>query len=277
MSNPISPARTIPALKNCQEGCIHQLKAGGFSPLTYKEEVKRFFPTDKSVGFHTWNFMKTDYSIKEIPKQQTYEWFLYKHYAHRIPSISFSYGLFKNNELVGVCTYGTPASSTLLNGICGKEYSQSVKELNRLVLDDNRKNLASFFIAKTFKLLPTPLIIVSYADTSQNHIGYVYQALNFIYTGLSSKFLDPKVKGLERQHHATYAHGMNNKQLKDKFGDKLYFKERARKHRYIIFIGNKTEKKQMFKNLKYKIFPYPKGDNKNYDASYKPTIQKTLF
>jgi len=33
----------------------------------------------------------------------------------------------------------------------------------------------------------------------------------------------------------------------------------------------------MKKNLKYGIEPYPKGQNKNYDASYKPNIQTTLF
>ena len=33
----------------------------------------------------------------------------------------------------------------------------------------------------------------------------------------------------------------------------------------------------MLKNLKYEIKPYPKGKNKRYDASYKPTTQATLF
>ena len=33
----------------------------------------------------------------------------------------------------------------------------------------------------------------------------------------------------------------------------------------------------MFKNLKYKVFPYPKGQNTNYDASYKTTTQTELF
>ncbi len=113
---------------------------------------------------------------------------------------------------------------------------------------------------------------MSYADSGQGHIGYVYQACNFIYTGLSSKFLDPKVKGLENQHHATYAHGLTNTQLKEKFGDKLYYVERSRKHRYIYFAGCHELKAE----LKYPILPYPKGDNKRYDASYKPRVQGVL-
>ena len=31
-----------------------------------------------------------------------------------------------------------------------------------------------------------PKIVVSYADTSKGHVGYVYQATNFIYTGMSA-------------------------------------------------------------------------------------------
>ena len=180
------------------------------------------------------------------------------HYAHRKPSISYAYGLYDGNELIGCCTYGTPASSTLLRGVCGDEYKSQVKELNRLVLKYNRKNEASYLIAKSLSLLPRPLIIVSYADTSQGHEGVVYQATNFLYTGLSSKFRDPKVRGLEHQHHATYAHGMTNAQLKAKYGDRLYFTERPRKHRYIMFLGSKVERKRMIKVLRYKVLPYPK-------------------
>ncbi len=75
--------------------------------------------------------------------------------------------------------------------------------------------------------------------------------------------MDPKVKGLEHQHHASYAHGMTNDQLREKFGDRLYFKERSRKHRYIMFLGSKVQKKKMLKALKYKIEKYPKGPTVN--------------
>ena len=33
----------------------------------------------------------------------------------------------------------------------------------------------------------------------------------------------------------------------------------------------------MIKNLAYKVEPYPKGNNKKYDASYEPTTQGVLF
>jgi hypothetical protein len=53
--------------------------------------------------------------------------------------------------------------------------------------------------------------------------------------------------------------------------------ERPRKHRYFMFLGSKTERKKMRSKLVYDIVPYPKGDNKRYDASYEPNVQLTLF
>lgn len=220
-----------------------------------------------------------NYQVKPIDYQDCKEWFLKKHYAHRIPPIEFCFGLYDNNILIGVCSYGTPVSSVL------RELFPSYKlyELNRLVVSDNLpKNTLSFFVAQTFKFLPKPSVLVSYADTSQNHHGYIYQATNWIYTGLSAKFMDYMVKGMEHLHGASVfdmSRGQENRVewLKQKFGDKLYMKERPRKHRYFYFIGDKRDKKKMRKELPYQLEPYPKGENKRYDASYKPTTQTKLF
>lgn len=199
------------------------------------------------------------YSVAKIDRETCVPFFLEIHYAHRIPSVSYAYGLFLNGQLEGVVSYGTPASSTLCRGVCGDDYQKLVVELNRLVLRSNRKNEASRLIAASFRLLPKPLIIVSFADTEQKHSGIVYQATNFIYTGLSAKFKDPKVKGLEHQHHATYARGLSYADLRAKFGEEnVYFVERSRKHRYIKFLGSRKQIAEMTKALRYTVHSYPK-------------------
>jgi hypothetical protein len=67
----------------------------------------------------------------------------------------------------------------------------------------------------------------------------------------------------------------------NRFGDnkgKIVKKEKMLPtHRYIYFHGSKKEKKQMHKSLKMKLYDYPKGQNKRYDSSYKPTTQTKLF
>jgi len=211
-----------------------------------------------SRQFNIFDPTTADYAIQLIDSKETYGYLRDIHYAHRIPSISYAYGLFKDQEIVGVVTYGTPASSTLCKGICGDDWQKYVLELNRLVLEYNLPNEASRLVAASLRLLPKPRIIVSFADTAQNHLGIVYQATNFIYTGLSTKFRDVKVRGLEHQHHATYGHGLSYKEIKEKYGeDNVYFVDRSRKHRYITFIGNRKEKQTMRSALKYKVLPYP--------------------
>ena len=124
-------------------------------------------------------------SVQQIKPQETYEWFLKKHYAKRIPPITYAFGLFDKTNLMGVITYGSPPSRSLCVGLCGEKYSDIVLELNRLCLQDNNNNEASFIISHSLRLLPKPKIVVSYADTSMGHVGYVYQATNFIICRIS--------------------------------------------------------------------------------------------
>jgi len=208
-------------------------------------------------------------------------WLLQKHYAKRMCPISYAFGLYDNDELVGVVTYGTPSSSPLRTGICGPQFGDLVVELNRLCCD-NQPNRASFLIGRSLKMLPKPLIVVSYADMEQGHVGYVYQATNFIYTGLSAKRTDWRIKGQEHLHGATIAdmsRGQPNRAqwMREKFGDDFYLKDRSRKHRYIFFLGTKKQKQQMVEALKYPVEPYPKGESKKYDVGGSVKTQQLLF
>jgi len=208
-------------------------------------------------------------------------WLLRKHYAKRMCPISHAFGLYDDEKLIGVVTYGIPSSSALRMGICGSEYIENVMELNRLCCD-NQSNMASMLVGRSLQMLPKPLIVVSYADIEQGHVGYVYQATNFIYTGLSAKRTDWKIKGMEHLHGATIAdmsRGQKNRAnwMREKFGDNFYLQDRSRKHRYIFFLGNKYEKQAMLKALKYKIEPYPKGESKRYNAGGKVQTQQLLF
>jgi len=169
--------------------------------------------------------------IKSIDYQDCKEWFLKKHYAKRIPQISYCFGLYDDIKLIGVCSFGKPPSPALCVGVCGVENTSKVFELNRLIVDDNLpKNTLSFFLAKCLKLLPNELIIVSYADTSQNHHGYIYQATNWFYTGLSVKMMERYDIENPKKHSRT----ISNKKGVDY--ESLAIRERPRKHRYIFLL-----------------------------------------
>lgn len=204
--------------------------------------------------------LQDDYRVERISYQEAMELIIANHYLHRKAPCSMAFGLIDNktNETKGVVIYGVSASSTLLRGICGDDEAKNVYELTRLWIDDSvAKNGESFLIGRTLKQLDKE-IVVSFADSSQQHVGVVYQATNFLYTGLSAKFKDPKVKGLEHQHHATYANGLTNAQVREKFGDLVYWVERPRKHRYVFFNASGRRRKELVAKLRYKVQPYPK-------------------
>lgn len=201
--------------------------------------------------------MKDQYQVKQISYQDTKPFILDIHYAKRMPSISYAYGLFDAEDLIGIISYGSPPSPALCKGIAGEENKSLVIELNRLVLKHNKKNQASMLIGASFKLLPKPRIIVSYADTEQEHTGVVYQATNFIYTGLSDKRKEWRLIG-SNMHSKTVCETYTLEERKNN-KDKFEHVDRPRKHRYIYLIGNKNEKKKLLKDLKYKVQEYPKS------------------
>lgn len=220
--------------------------------------------------------------VLPIKNEETHDWFLRVHYAKRIPSISYAFGLFEGQDMLGVVTYGTPPSPSLCEGVAGKANAPSVLELNRLALARPVKNGPSFLVAHSLKLLPKPSIVVSYADCEQGHVGYVYQATNFLYTGLSAKRTDWKVRGMEHLHSKTISDMADGQEspveyMRARFGDDFYLEDRPRKHRYVYICANKKDRKRILSELMYQTEPYPKGDSRRYEIDYLPATQSQLF
>lgn len=196
-------------------------------------------------------------SFKEITRKETEDYIKNYHYLHRMPPLSFAYGAYDEDRLVGVLTFGKPPSNSLCEGICGKAYSKHVIELNRLyTLDETPKNTESQFISYGLRDLKKKgdFIIVSYADSGMGHNGYIYQATNWLYTGTNNERTDIYV-GKE-------AHSKNYNDAQRGF---VVRSVRSVKHRYVYFVGNKRFTKQAKKDMNYPIHDeYPKGDNSHY-------------
>ena len=160
--------------------------------------------------------IKDKYVVKSIDTYQCKEWLIYKHYAKRLPSISYSFGLYDTeNILNGVLTFGMPPSSTLAESICGESFKKNVLELNRLVINDGlEKNVLSYFVSKCLIMIPKPNIIVSFSDANMGHNGYIYQACNFLYTGESSNTTKLIDKDGKEFHFRNIGHYQKNNRLK---------------------------------------------------------------
>ena len=193
--------------------------------------------------------------VRTITYQEAKWMIMNIHYARRMPCVTNAYGLFSGIELIGVVTFGQPASPSLCKGIAGEENKMHVLELNRLVILPGYEgnNNASFLVGNALKMLPNHTFVVSYADWGGwGHVGYVYQATNFLYTGLTKARTDKYSEGHSR-HYAK---------------DETRRQPRSAKHRYVFLVGDKKERKMMLAQLNYPIIPeYPKGESRHYDTN----------
>lgn len=152
---------------------------------------------------------KAKYTFVPIDKHAATDMVVTHHYAHRKCPISWAWGVREGDKLVGVLTVGKPVSWSVMCSLVGEtpeimktdEHSRArdVYELNRLWCADGLpKNIESRFIGwclRELKKIRPTLILVSYADGSKGHVGLVYQATNWNYTGQSLPFKDICVEG----------------------------------------------------------------------------------
>ena len=107
------------------------------------------------------------------------------HYAKSVPVNPIGYNVYNDkNEWCGVILYAYGANKNL-----GTQYNLplgGVLELVRVALNGKQEQ-TSKALALTIKCIkkdvPMCQLIVSYADCDQDHLGTIYQATNWIYTG----------------------------------------------------------------------------------------------
>jgi hypothetical protein len=208
-----------------------------------------------------------------IEKAQATELIVKHHYLHRKPLVSWAFGIIRDGEIVGVCTFGKPMWSVQV-GVTGgalwdvrknKGRWRDVFELNRLWIaaDVTDHCIESKFVAWCLRELKKEnpnLILISYADgsvtnsvTRKNHVGVVYQAGGWIYTGLSSPWVDITIEGKDHRSVPKKLQGERIGNRRTWAGVSTVRKKRSRKHRYVKFL-NRTDEGL----LAWKRLPYPK-------------------
>lgn len=184
----------------------------------------------------------------------------YSHGHHGGPSPCV--GAFDaNDRLVGVCMFATPCSENVRAKPFGWEERDRVTELHRLaLLDECPRNSESTMISASLRILlsykPQIRCVVSFADPTQGHLGTIYQATNFLYTGRSGRatfYLDsdgrlrhPRQNGVNITSEDALRLGWTPTQ-------------RDGKMRYIMVIApDRRERRFWQERLSFSSLPYPK-------------------
>lgn len=172
-----------------------------------------------------------------------------------------NFGLFLKDRLIGVAVFHTVSAPETVQGCFGLERNEQygIWELGRLVIhpDYNGQNYTSWFLARAIKRLRKEAevrALISYADADY-HKGYIYQATNFKYFGMTNK----KKDFWRRESDGTYVKQSRGRTK----GVEGEWRNRSRKHRYML-VYDQTLK------TKWKEEPYPKGEQLGpieYDAN----------
>lgn len=198
------------------------------------------------------------YTIREVTYDVAMAIVTTRHYLRRRAPCSIAFGLYLSDNLRGIVCYGTPSSAPLRSGIAGPENACNVAELTRLwVCDSVPRNGESYLIGRTLKRAGKELI-VSYAEPCQGHLGIVYQATNWLYTGLSAKRTNWVIEGKD-VHCQTLADKFTAEEIRNRFGDAFRIEDRPQKHRYVYINAKGRRRDELLRALRYPIMPYPKG------------------
>ena len=201
-----------------------------------------------------------NYRVERVDYKTAMDLVVREHYLHRKGPCSVAFGLFLGDQLKGVVCYGTPSSAPLRRGIAGPENAGNVVELTRLwVCDSVPRNGESFLIGRTVRHAGKE-IVVSYAEVDQGHVGTVYQATNWLYTGLSAKRTNWVVEGVDL-HCQTLADKHSAEEIRARYGSMFSLQPRPRKHRYVFINARGRRREELLAALRYPISAYPKRES----------------
>lgn len=197
------------------------------------------------------------YIVKKISCKTAKEYIKKNHYSHGCHNgPSPCYGLFDEEELIGVLMFATPCSENVRASIFGEQYKDWVTELHRLhILDCTPKNTESWFISRCLKLLkqdkPQIKAILSFSDMTEGHSGVIYKATNAYRLGTTGKAKFYKDEQGRLRHPRQNGVNITEQMAKEK-GWKSEIREA--KNRYLYIIANsKVERKHLIKMCKYNL------------------------
>lgn len=206
-----------------------------------------------------------NWSVKELSKKDCEIWITNKHYSKRMSIYWKGFGLVSpSGKIEGAVVYGQPSPPIQKHSFKDREFK--LYELGRLVVQTKIKNAASFLISNSLNQLEKHCAIVSYADEANGHVGIVYQATNWIYTGatISHDHLY-LIDGVKTHPMTLRDQGITNPKQWAKENNIKTIKP-DKKHRYFFLRGNKKQIKKMKAAFRYDVVKeYPKKQKTMYD------------
>ena len=209
--------------------------------------------------------------VKPIPFLVAKELLVREHYLHSFPGgTQLTFGVFCGKRLMGALALGAgPAQAYAL---VGDAEPRDCMALTRLWLSNelprNSESLCIGILLRALKQHTNLKFLVSYADPTQGHVGVIYQATNWLYTGLSqgTPLYDIGDGRLYHSRTLSQIYGTHSVKYLQQRGIPVRSVPQLSKHRYFYFLDRSWKER-----LKVPILPYPKAfgsPEENEEAVY---------
>ena len=127
--------------------------------------------------------LKLDWCSHEAARHAVEKW----HYSRRMPFGKMArVGVWERAEFVGCVLFGYSATPNVAKG--AGLHQHEIVELTRVALRKHESavsRIVSVALLMLRKHCPGLRLVVSFADADQEHVGTIYQAGNWLYTGHS--------------------------------------------------------------------------------------------
>jgi hypothetical protein len=201
-------------------------------------------------------------SVRPIPFLAAKKMLVENHYLHSLPGgTKLAFGVFLNHNLFGTITFG--AGPSLVYSLVEDAQPEDCLTLTRLWLSDqlpsNSESRVISVALRAIRKFTHVKFVVTYADPSHEHMGTIYQATNFLYTGLSEKMPLFDIGDGKPRHSRTLSHSYGTHSIKYLVSNGVNVKiiPQAAKHRYIYFLDQSWGNR-----LQPQVLPYPKKEEK---------------
>jgi len=176
------------------------------------------------------------------------------HYSKTLPANKSNYlGAWEDNKFIGVIIFGLGASPSL-----GKPYGLEnfqFAELTRVALNNHASpvsKIVSIAIRMLRKKNPGIRILISFADPFHKHNGAIYQAMNWIFAGITQGAEMLEINGDMIDPRRYNGHGHNTKKAIPKGASII---KTPGKYRYLYPLDD-----AMRKQIAPLAKPYPKRE-----------------
>ena len=182
------------------------------------------------------------------------------HYLHSLPGgTKLSFGIFLGSRLLGAVTLGVGPFNvpSLVEGATADD----CLTLTRLWLSDelpkNSESRVLGVMTRALRKGTSVRFLVAYSDPAMGHVGTIYQATGWVYTGLSEAMPLYDVGDGVARHSRSLSHAFGTHSVNHfrNHGVAIKVIPQQRKHRYVRFLDPSWRSR-----LRVTVLPYPKRE-----------------